>query len=632
MVDEPATLPRQATPPWLWFWLALYLYYLQAERELLVGGISGLLSGSSDLTDAVLARAVNVAFLLPHLIVAVGILTIFAPWARAAYLERKFRLTDTPPVLHTLKEIVSFVHERAPHLDIKSNMLRTDHIAFIYPLGFRKSALAIFGGLIKLWRKDRRAAEAVLLHEIAHYRHGDTLIVGVGSPFTAFLRYGLLLSYCSLLAGFYALLWALRPEGGIFSEPRYLILLASWPLIIAVVLAVIVLPVFVVPLVGIWTTELNADRFAVETQGTPATTTTALGELAHRGSWWRWLLFRLSHPPIRMRRWMVVRSGTLWGTLVLLSIFPASVFLRASFGVVFDTYLFSSLEHFREAIGLNLEEWAVGCVAMAALVSTWPCVARYWERLFTGKDSHGRPHTPLQPAVYLWTGAILIAMAAVYYGAAPRSAVPDGNFLPDRRYSSSVFTPRLSLEASDGWKIATPGESTGVFPIAREAGKLTFYNVSDNFVSLYDPASKNRLNMKFTIPSPNDVTLWYFYFTQHPNLYVDNFGTAKVGGELAMRFDTGVNSAPEYSPPECGARCVTILRYGSTEKYWKFLYEGWKYRQLVLGVNGEMVMIEIAAPEEQFEEFLAKAQDVLDTIEWENSRDQEASGTADSRG
>jgi Zn-dependent protease with chaperone function len=621
VVDEPARLPRQATPPWLWLWLALYLYYLQAEFEWWVGGISGLLFGSSDLTDATLARAVNVAFLLPHLIVVAGLLTILAPWARAAYLERKFRLTDTPPPLEALREIVGFVHEYAPHLEIKSNLLRTDHTAFVYPLGFKKTALAIFGGLIKLWRKDRRAAEAVLLHEIAHYRHGDALIVGVGSPFTAFLRFGLLVSYCSLLAGFYALLWALRPEGGIFSEPRYLALLASFPLINAAVLAVIVFPVFVVPLVGIWTTELNADRFAVETQGSTDITMRALGELTHRGSRWRWLLFRLAHPPIRMRRWMVVRSGTLWGTLLLLSIFPASDFLRASFGVVFDTYLFSSPEYFREAIGRNLEKWAVGCVVMAGLASTWPYVVRYWERLFTGAQSPGRPYAALQTAVYLWIGALLVAMAVVYYGAAPRSAVPDAGFLPDSRYSTGVFTPRLSLEASDSWKIAAPGESSSVFPIEREDGQMTFYNVSDNYVSLYNPAGKNQLNIKFTTPSPNDVTRWYFYFTQHPNLYVDNFGTAKVGGELAMRFDTGLDSAPEYSPPECEARCVTIFRYGSTEKHWKFLYEGWKYRQLILGVNGEMVMIEIAAPQEYFEEFLHKAQDVLNTIEWENSND-----------
>lgn len=53
---------------------------------------------------------------------------------------------------------------------------------------YRRSALAIFGGLARLWRADREAAGTILLHEIGHYRQGDPLAQGAGAFFGEYLR------------------------------------------------------------------------------------------------------------------------------------------------------------------------------------------------------------------------------------------------------------------------------------------------------------------------------------------------------------------------------------------------------------------------------------------------------------
>ncbi|NJL50139.1 MAG: M48 family metalloprotease [Leptolyngbyaceae cyanobacterium SM2_5_2] len=55
-------------------------------------------------------------------------------------------------------------------------------------MGYRKSAIAIFGGLVKLWRSDPEAGRAILLHELGHCRHGDVLMIGAGSFFETLLN------------------------------------------------------------------------------------------------------------------------------------------------------------------------------------------------------------------------------------------------------------------------------------------------------------------------------------------------------------------------------------------------------------------------------------------------------------
>ncbi len=180
----------RSLPPWLWFWLVVYTLTFPTLIDSLRSSLNDIFSLEVSPVEKtivphfyLLYRLLNVPEVIPSLVLLLGILTIFIPWIRAAWLERHFDLTEPPSTIPALQAVSEFVHRYAPDLRIKVNLRRFDQLAFVYPLGYRTTAVAIFGGLITRWRSDRQAAEAILLHELAHYRNGDTLIVGAGSFF-----------------------------------------------------------------------------------------------------------------------------------------------------------------------------------------------------------------------------------------------------------------------------------------------------------------------------------------------------------------------------------------------------------------------------------------------------------------
>jgi hypothetical protein len=89
-----------------------------------------------------------------------------------------------------------------------------------------------------------------------------------------------------------------------------------------------------------------------------------------------------------------------------------------------------------------------------------------------------------------------------------------------------------------------------------------------------------------------------------------------VGGASGMRIDVTASSTPENYPKKfCGAEpCVPLypISDGSSINS----TEGWKDRFVIMDVGGQTVLIDVAAPADKFEEFLPKAQEVLDTVEW----------------
>jgi hypothetical protein len=54
---------------------------------------------------------------------------------------------------------------------------------------------------------------------------------------------------------------------------------------------------------------------------------------------------------------------------------------------------------------------------------------------------------------------------------------------------------------------------------------------------------------------------------------------------------------------------MEVLRYEEFK-------EGFKERFVIVDVEGETVVIDVAAPADKFDEFLPKAQKVLDSVEW----------------
>ena len=424
-------------PPWLWFWLVVYglslPWQIRIWRQMLSDlffhkELPEILTGTH---FAFVLRLSNVPELLPSLGLLLGVVAIFFPWARAAYLEWRYRLAKGPHEAPVIKEIGNFLLARSPGLRIRSNLLRTDQLAFVYPLGYRKAAIALFGGVIKLWRSDRPAAEAVLTHEIGHYRHGDAFLVGAGSFFETVVRHWLTLYF----------LFCALPLGLVWADQRITFLLENRGMPLSTLLSHeidqlrLYLPgmllqltgllfwmagTFILPLAAIWCAEFNADRFVIDSQKSADSLVHALKKQGNKVSWWRWVLNRMTHPPTGMRHWLALQATENKGFLLLLLVFPLAYFARlfVLIGRALTGYLISypSIE-----LAVILKKLSIHCAGylkmispvlfvMAVLLLSWPLLSGYWEQIFCG--SRGQSGQVTRKG-YLISAGILAAVAGV---------------------------------------------------------------------------------------------------------------------------------------------------------------------------------------------------------------------------
>jgi hypothetical protein len=101
------------------------------------------------------------------------------------------------------------------------------------------------------------------------------------------------------------------------------------------------------------------------------------------------------------------------------------------------------------------------------------------------------------------------------------------------------------------------------------------------------------------------------WFQHHPYLVTEKPEPATVGGVKGVQFDYIVK---DDTPSDE----IDLFRYadGSTGGAGK----GFKYRAIVLeGVKGKTVTIGIGSPITEFDDFLPKAQKVLDSVKWTGS-------------
>jgi len=173
-------------PPWLWFYLIMYMFNLPYNIREIEHYFKYFFS---------LNFVMSIPELVPSLALFVGIITIFFPWFRARKVENKYNLINFDssfPKLSernkkTASEIEHFLKSYAPNLQIKVNFHLFNQDPFLYASGYRKASIALFGKTLGLWKSDPKVAEAMLLHEIGHYRNGDALVTGPLSFFESVL-------------------------------------------------------------------------------------------------------------------------------------------------------------------------------------------------------------------------------------------------------------------------------------------------------------------------------------------------------------------------------------------------------------------------------------------------------------
>jgi uncharacterized protein YjbI with pentapeptide repeats len=187
-----------------------------------------------------------------------------------------------------------------------------------------------------------------------------------------------------------------------------------------------------------------------------------------------------------------------------------------------------------------------------------------------------------------------------------------GATMPDGKSVTTEFEPAalLSYNISDGWQLytETPDELILIGP---EGGELSFFASPSR---VFDPSNPGEATK---VSAPENADEWVSWFQEHPNLDTSDPVSATLGSAAGVRIDVTLPATPDkYPRAYCGEKpCVPLFPSGGGI----VSYADWKDRFFIVDVEGETVVIDVAAPEDKFGEFLPNAQKVLDTIEWAES-------------
>lgn len=401
MTYEPTY--QRSMPPWIWFYIVISFFYLpyyayifstnlNSINNEMANPTQGLIGPIKDTLHLIVITWMTLGELLPLVAVLLGGLTLFFPQMRARYISKKYNLQNKEAYdTKSMSEISDYIGHIAPDILIKANLARTDQIAFIYPLGFHKTALAVFGGLIRLWNSDRDAAEAVLLHEIGHYRQGDTFILGTGSFFGYIIDNWFKIT---LLFIFVPLILQQTIFGGFDTLSDYKTIL---PILLTIPIYIFeTLIFFILPIMAIWCSEIGADRYMATHGKSVETSLEIIDRLSENLSIFKNLLISPSHPPKKIRKYFIKRTHSMSGFTLSTLLFPLGFLVRfifieilaisTYFGHYFnnlwglDTVISRSVVNFQIYFG---ETMPVTWICLILMILVWPFIKDKWYSLFS---------------------------------------------------------------------------------------------------------------------------------------------------------------------------------------------------------------------------------------------------------
>jgi Zn-dependent protease with chaperone function len=379
-------------PVWLWFWLGVYVVTLPNLINYLAYLFQDFLSqyytwsvevgGESPFFE--LLRGTNLYEIAAYIVILIGVIYIFLPWIRGRRVERKHKLAVKDENL-AVQEITAFVRQYVPNIQVKANLLwDTDQPAIAYPLGFRKPALGVFKKFFVLWRSDRKTAEAILLHEISHIRQGDYLVLGAGSLFETTAGYWVwifLLFVCIPVVlytgGSIMEVGSTLRQMEIFTTSLYttriLQLLANGALTL-IGEFLITFNLFVLPLAGIWLSELMADRLTAVEVESDETMQKAMALLEEEKGW-KWkekLIAGATHPPRALRRFLMDHFQSRRTMLLLIVSFPLMYIVKLI--MIIGSHLPSlliGLDDFLHVASLEVNTWSKIILPIFVAMTIW---------------------------------------------------------------------------------------------------------------------------------------------------------------------------------------------------------------------------------------------------------------------
>jgi hypothetical protein len=397
-------------PPWLWVWLAGYLLATMPQEIRLVHliltyfGQDSALRGIAGKGLVTVERLALIFDLVIYAVIVAGAVAALLPRLRGRWVEWRFKLvSDDRPIV---AEMQRFVSSHDPSIRLRVT-IRSDQMARIYPVGWRRARIAIFRPLPALWRRDREAAQAILLHEIAHRRQGDQLIVGLGSPFVMLMRIWVP-AYLLLVLVPVTIYLA---DGGSALAP--FIALSS------VTQAVLIPAEIFLPVTALWLAELGADQVAAHAAGAGAMRQALRATAGSGASVLARALALLSHPPRRLRLRLAAARPA--GSAGLVAVWPAAlvawlVVLPLGLTVLALLLLGFPLSltetGLREGMHELLTDSRPVVIATAVLLLAWPVLAYPWQRLWSSAPRLSRQlWWPYLAAAILPIGMLAVSLA-----------------------------------------------------------------------------------------------------------------------------------------------------------------------------------------------------------------------------
>ena len=406
-------------PPWLWLWLIGDLAVLIPTEVSNERHQIALYTGHGEIVPQVTAGTPYTLLLLftilsglTYAIFAMGVIATAFPQLRGRRVERRLGPTPDDAVddRAVLAEMQLFVGRYDSSIRLRATM-RDDQMARIYPVSWRMARIAVFRPLPGLWRRDREAAQAILLHEVAHRRHGDQLVVGLASPLVWVMRIWVPAFVVLTLAPVvvYAAL-----GGGLLTQA----VTGQGALQLLQPVGLLILPV-----TALWLAELDADLVTARILGTEPV---RRGLEATGGTR---LLGLLSRPPRRLRLRYAASRPT--ATFALLAAWPAALvaqLLMIIAGAAVAYLLISqSLPDTGRDLLAGTHQFLLSnqilIIAAIILILLWPLLARPWDRLWSGwLGPDGRQ--PWRP--YLAAAVVPVALLALSLAPLPASYARHG--------------------------------------------------------------------------------------------------------------------------------------------------------------------------------------------------------------
>jgi hypothetical protein len=185
----------------------------------------------------------------------------------------------------------------------------------------------------------------------------------------------------------------------------------------------------------------------------------------------------------------------------------------------------------------------------------------------------------------------------------------EGEPLPAGRYATDEFEPAMSFSLPEGWTRGGP-ELADIWDL-RDFENDAFWVMFSNADEVYDPKGSEKVKIA---PPPEDMVGW---LRANPHLKPEEPKPTSVGGEKGVRFDAIVTGAVET--PLCpGCVDLPLFRYSDGET--AGVEKGEKIRFIVVDdIKGETVTIFVESSPQGFEEFMPKAQKVIETVEWKGA-------------